>query len=119
MKKNSLNPKYFLFLLLVPFAIFLYFFKIFSKKRGVAVPVPQEFDFVPEPSVVTPNGLNDRQMAILEYMRGNNGIGRVSEMVTLFSQTDRTLRRDLNKLEALRVVIRSGSTKSVVYSLAK
>lgn len=115
MKKNSFNPLYVLFALLVPVVVIMYLFK--RGKKGVVLD-RQSYDFQPD-SEVTPNGLNERQLKIVAYMRENNGFGRVSDMVKMFSETDRTLRRDLNKLEGLGVVSRSGSTKSVSYSLSK
>jgi predicted HTH transcriptional regulator len=116
MKKNNINPLSILFIFLVPVIIFVYLFKVvfkILKKAPVKLP---EYDFIPEKEV-SPNGLNQRQLEIIEYMRNNKGVGRVSEMVKLFSQTDRTIRRDLNKLEGLGVVKRTGSTKSVSYTL--
>lgn len=118
MKKNNINPLSILFVFLVPVIIFVYLFKvIFKLVKKAPVKLP-EYDFVPEKEV-SPNGLNQRQMEIIEYMRKNDGIGRVSELVKMFSQTDRTIRRDLNKLDGLGVVRRTGSTKSVSYTLKK
>lgn len=115
MKKKTFNPLYILFALLVPVVVIMYFFK--KGKKGIVVD-RNEYDFKPEVEI-TPNGINQRQLKILSYMRENDGVGKVSDMVKMFSETDRTLRRDLNKLEGLGVVKRSGSTKSVSYTLSK
>jgi DNA-binding MarR family transcriptional regulator len=115
MKKKTFNPLYILFALLVPVIVIMYFFK--KGKKGIVVD-RNEYDFQPEVEI-TPNGINQRQLKVLSYMRENGGVGKVSDMVKMFSETDRTLRRDLNKLEGLGVVKRSGSTKSVSYTLSK
>lgn len=102
-----------LFVLLIPVVIAIYFFQKFKSKNIVVD--REEYDFVPDEDV---HGLNTRQMQVLDYMKRNGSEGRVSEMVKEFSETDRTLRRDLNKLEKMGLVKRSGSTKSVSYTLS-
>ncbi|MCC7290114.1 DeoR family transcriptional regulator [bacterium] len=127
MKKQ--NYGYLLFLLLVPVVVIYY---LFMKKRGARRPVIVRRVFPPKvkvqealkvenlkpESTFASNGLNDRQMRVMDYI-SERGEGKVSDMVKLFAQTDRTLRRDLNKLEKMGFVKRNGSTKSVNYTLAK
>lgn len=118
MKKEKILRK-FLFILLVPVVVFMYFF---YKKQKINMLNEKLDDLKDEnlqpASVFVSNGLNDRQMKIMDYI-SEKGSGKVSEMARFFSQTDRTLRRDLNKLERLGFVKRSGSTKSVSYTLSK
>lgn len=113
----------YIFLLLVPVAILYYIF-ILIKKKNLAIPV-EKFDTLetsmPKDSeeIITPNGFNKRQLDIIKYLE-NGESGKVSELLKLFpGVTDRTLRRDFNKLEILGVVKKSGSTKSATYTLLK
>lgn len=120
MKKEN-NFRYLLFLLLVPVIVLVYLFKKKNAKqdnyfRVEEVSDEQAENLEPQQTFAS-NGLNDRQMKILDYV-SKNEVGKVSDMVKIFSQTDRTLRRDLNKLEGMGFVKRSGSTKSVSYTLA-
>ena len=115
MNKNGFKVSNILFLLLVPVVVIMYIVKVIKGKNLVVA----NNDVIEEEKGFVPQGLNDRQVKIVDYMRRNGGCGKVSDMVSLFSATDRTLRRDLNKLEGLGVVKRSGSTKSVSYSLSK
>jgi len=60
---------------------------------------------------------NPRQDEILKYLQKNKKV-TVGQLLKLFPNiTDRTLRRDLNKMEKQGMVVRSGSTKSVHYTL--
>lgn len=116
-KENALRKL--LFLLLIPIVVFMYFFNKKRKENALDQKIDELKDENLQPApVFASNGLNDRQMKILDYI-SEKGSGKVSEMVTFFAQTDRTLRRDLNKLEGLGFVKRSGSTKSVSYTLSK
>lgn len=115
--KNENKARQLLFLLLIPVVIFMYFLGKKSKKlKEIEVIDDLKKDNLEPIQTFVSSGLNDRQMKVLGYI-SDNGSGKVSDMVKIFSQTDRTLRRDLNKLEGMGFVKRSGSTKSVSYTL--
>lgn len=112
MKKN--NYAFLLMILLAPATVLLYIYYVLTKKKVKNSVVENVLNI--ETKEISENGLNERQMNILEYIKRNGG-GRVSDMVDEFHATDRTLRRDLNKLENLGFVVRNGSTKSVSYKI--
>lgn len=63
--------------------------------------------------------LNTRQTQLYRYITKSNGL-TTSDMLKKFSSvTDRTLRRDLNRLMASGIIVKSGSTKSSKYYQSK
>ncbi len=62
-------------------------------------------------------GLNGRQEQIynLVKLKREVGMGEVSSLVK--DVTERTLRRDLNKLEKLGLILQAGKTRDAVYKL--
>ncbi len=63
--------------------------------------------------------LNARQTQLYRYITKSNGL-TTSDMLKKFSSvTDRTLRRDLNRLMASGIIVKSGSTKSSKYYQSK
>lgn len=117
---KKITPVYILFLFLVPVAVIYYIFLKLNKKKGYEILEvdnnKRRTEIVETP--VVPNGLNSRQLDIVAQIE-KTGEGRVSELMKIFKTTDRTLRRDFNKLESMGLVKKSGSTKSASYRLVK
>ena len=117
---KKVNPAYFLFLLLVPISIVYYIFLVLRKKKTTPFVSLKSNERTIEivDTHLMPNGLNPRQMDLIKYLEIQTE-GKVSDLVKTFGTTDRTLRRDFNKLENLGLVKKSGSTKSASYRLVK
>ena len=109
MKKIS----FILFCLLAPVIVIYYLFlKIKDLRNNTNCCKNDSSCCKEEKEVETP-----RQGKILKYLQTNKS-ATVPRLLTLFPNvTDRTLRRDLNKMEQQGLVIRNGSTKSVFYML--
>lgn len=105
---KRVNPFSIIFFFLVPLIVIYYLFLRSKREANPQGIVNNEVDL---------DDLNSRQKDIFKYIQ-RHGEGKVSTMLNDFKGvTDRTLRRDLNKLERIGIVKRSGSTKSVVYRL--
>jgi predicted HTH transcriptional regulator len=112
MKKIS----HILFCLIVPFFVVYYIVsqlvEILMKLKNNGNCCEEKDEIKKEITSNTP-----RQDQIIKYIQKNK-IATVPQLLKLFpTVTDRTLRRDLNKMEDSGVVLRSGSTKSVSYTL--
>ncbi|KKR06431.1 MAG: hypothetical protein UT34_C0001G0472 [candidate division WS6 bacterium GW2011_GWF2_39_15] len=60
-------------------------------------------------------GLNSRQKKLLDAISGSNGLNTMSMLKVVRNTTDRTLRRDLNRMMEMGLVYKQGSTKSSKY----
>jgi predicted HTH transcriptional regulator len=102
-----------LFCLLAPVIVVYYLFLKIKDLRNNANCCKNDSDCCKEEKMVEAPRLDK----ILKYLQTNKS-ATVPQLLTLFPNvTDRTLRRDLNKMEKQRLVVRSGSTKSVFYTL--
>lgn len=126
MKEKNISK--ILFILLVPVIVMVYLYQLLKKKNSFSTCCESETNTTDQlknvevdnfNETVVANGFNQRQLDILSMLE-NGSDGKVSVLLKKFpGVTDRTLRRDFNKLESLGLVKRSGSTKSASYSLVK
>lgn len=114
-RKNTLLI---LFSFLVPFLIAYYIAIVIRDRVGRNKKIVKtERKNAKKIAVKAKKNLSTRQNNIISYI-SKKGVGKVSDMAKTFKGvTERTLRRDLNKLEEDGLVVRSGSTKSVTYRI--
>lgn len=68
-------------------------------------------------AVSSKGGLNSRQEQIFNYIKLNSEV-RISSVSQIFNKvTPRTLRRDFEKLQQLRLVKQEGKTRGAVYKI--
>jgi len=61
------------------------------------------------------SGLNDRQNKVIEYLKENGEVTPKELKKIIPSVSTRTIRRDMDKLAEMKLVVQKGSTKSTYY----
>lgn len=112
MKKDEKNTDFFLPFLLL-FAVVFFFVTLLVKKRSER--------FVPfvEKKVVEEEKLNKRQREILDILSSKGEVTVDYLMENITNVTERTLRRDMKKLEEMGFSKKKGNTKGTRYIYTK
>lgn len=107
-KKNT--ESFLIYLIAVLSAVFVFF--VFFKKK----PLKKEYDLEDEVLVLEePNLLNSRQEKILSFLEKDGEVTVEVLLEKVGGVTERTLRRDMNKLVGFGIVKKQGNTKGSKY----